>query len=77
MTRTFTLDDLIRYIYGETSTKENELIEVLLATDADFQEKHRQMLDVVKELKLAERRPSEDVIQKILNFSKEYNLHSV
>ena len=77
MTRTFTLDDLIRYIYGETSTKENELIEVLLATDADFQEKHRQMLDVVKELKLAERRPSEDVIQKILNFSKEYNLHAV
>jgi hypothetical protein len=77
MTKTFTQDDLLRYLYGETSQNENKVLEILIATDADFQEKYQQLKDVVRDLNNTTQTPSNQTIQKILDFSKEYNLHSV
>ncbi|MDX2305367.1 MAG: hypothetical protein NW226_21330 [Microscillaceae bacterium] len=77
MTRTFTQDDLIRYIYGETSDQENQMIKTLLATDTDFQDKYQYFLEVVSEMDSLSEAPSERVIQRIIDSSRRSNLHSV
>ncbi len=77
MTRTFTQDDLLKYIYGETNSRENELIEAILATDNDFQEIYRQLLETIKDIDQIRVDPSDRVIQNIINFAKEINLGSV
>ncbi|NJO01132.1 MAG: hypothetical protein HC880_05005 [Bacteroidia bacterium] len=77
MTRTFTLHDLIRYLYNETSAEENQVIAVLIATDAEFQEKYQEFAEMKHKINLLAKNPSDRVIQKILDFSREYDLHSV
>lgn len=74
MTKKFTQDDIIRYIYGETSRNENKLVEVLLATDWEFREAYQQLLKLKNDLDLIAKTPSERVISNILKFSKTYRL---
>lgn len=76
MTKVFTQDDLIRYIYGETSNNENEKIESLLCSDDKFQELYTQLQAIRKGIDHIQNRPSETVIQRILDYSKTYNLYS-
>lgn len=77
MTKIFTQDDLLKYIYGETSNEDREMIEILIHTNIDFQEKYEQLLDVKNDIDLLAKAPSNGVVERILSFSREYNLHSV
>lgn len=77
MIKTFTPLDLVRYLYEETSREEDQLIEILLATDADFEENFEELLDMKDEIETFVESPSDNVIQNILNYSKEYHYHSV
>lgn len=77
MTKTFTQNDLIRYIYNETTENEKKEIEQELLLNNKLFEEYKDLAEVSMELDRFEMSPSENVIIKILNFSKTINLHSV
>ena len=77
MTKTFTRNDLIRYIYNETTENEKKEIEQELLLNNKLFEEYKDLAEVSMELDRFEMSPSENVINKILNFSKTLNLHSV
>jgi hypothetical protein len=77
MTKTFTRNDLIRYIYHETTEREQEEIKQELLVNNKLFEEYKDLAEVSMELDSFELRPSEKVVNKILNFSKSINLHSV
>ena len=76
MTKTFTRNDLIRYIYQETTEREKQEIEQELLLDNKLFEEYKNLAEVSMELDRVDLSPSEKSIKKILNFSKSINLHS-
>ena len=76
MTKTFTRNDLIRYIYQETTESEKKEIEQELLLDNKLFEEYKNLAEVSMELDRVDLSPSEKTIKKILNFSKSINLHS-
>jgi hypothetical protein len=76
MTKTFTRNDLIRYIYQETTEREKQEIEQELLLDNKLFEEYKNLAEVSMELDRVDLSPSEKTIKKILNFSKSINLHS-
>jgi len=76
MTKTFTRNDLIRYIYQETTEREKKEIEQELLLDNRLFEEYKNLAEVSMELDRIDLSPSEKTINKILNFSKTINLHS-
>ena len=76
MTKTFTRNDLIRYIYQETTESEKNEIEQELLLDNKLFEEYKNLAEVSMELDRVDLSPSEKSIKKILNFSKSINLHS-
>jgi hypothetical protein len=76
MTKTFTRNDLIRYIYQETTESEKQEIEQELLLDNKLFEEYKNLAEVSMELDRIELSPSQKTINKILNFSKTINLHS-
>jgi hypothetical protein len=77
MTKTFTRNDLIRYIYHETTEVEKKEIEQELLFNNKLFEKYKDLVEVSMELDTLELSPSEKAVNKILSFSKSLNLHSV
>ena len=76
MTKTFTRNDLIRYIYQETTESEKKEIEQELLLDNRLFEEYKNLAEVSMELDRIDLSPSQKTINKILNFSKTINLHS-
>ncbi|TRX58400.1 hypothetical protein FNH22_13710 [Fulvivirga sp. M361] len=76
MTKTFTQDDVIRYLYQETAEKESNEIEKAMLCDARLQEMYKEFALIKKDLSRALKQPSERVINSILNYSKSLNLPS-
>lgn len=77
MTKTFTQDDLIRYIYQDNNEQEQSELEEALLIDNDLFEAYREIAEITEELNRIDLCPSEETINKILNYSKSLNLHSV
>jgi hypothetical protein len=77
MTKKFTPDDLLRYMYGETTSAESETIELLINTDEQYRQTYQQWLEVSNDICEISKIPSENSIDKILKFSRAYDLHSV
>ncbi len=77
MTKTFTQDELIRYIYHETSDQENKEIENALICDDVILEMYKKLKNTIKQLDKIEKSPSGQIIDKILDYSKSVNLNSV
>lgn len=77
MIKTFTQNDLIKYIYHETTDKEKKDIEEALLFDNELFEAYRNIAEITQELDRIEYTPSDKVINKILNYSKSTNSHSV
>lgn len=77
MTKTFTQNDLIRYIYHETTEQERIDIEENLLIDPEFFDEYKKLAEISMELDRIDESPSEKTIKKILNYSKSLNLHSV
>jgi len=76
MTITFTQDDVIRYIYDETSDEENVEIQKALICDAHLQEMYKELSAVKNRLDHSLKQPSDSVIKKIMNYSKSLNLQT-
>ena len=76
MIKTFTQDDLVRYIYQETTAEENAEIELTMLFDEELADEFAELESVVKSVDRAEKEPSNRVVDAILSYSKSYHLHS-
>ncbi|WP_128546302.1 hypothetical protein [Larkinella soli] len=72
MIQTFTNDDVIRYVYEETSSEENLLIEDALMAEPELMTFYLDVLEVKCLMNKIERQPSDRSVQYILNFSRNY-----
>ncbi|GAB5522658.1 MAG: hypothetical protein Roseis2KO_05300 [Roseivirga sp.] len=77
MIKTFTQDDLVRYIYQETTPEESIEIETALIFDEQLAEAYNDLNGTVESLKAVKLKPSENTVDKILSYSKSYDLHAL
>ena len=71
MIKTFTQDDVIRYVYEETSPEENLLIEDALMSEPDLMTFFLEALELRALMNRIERQPRRNTVQSILNYSKQ------
>ena len=77
MTKTFTQDDLIRYIYQQTTTEETTQMEAALTFDEHLSACCHELSKIAELLRRVSFKPSENCIDKILSYSKSYDLHAL
>ncbi|MCH7397689.1 hypothetical protein MM236_06800 [Belliella sp. DSM 107340] len=77
MTKQFTPNDLVRYIYQEMSEEENELLVQALHQDESMMEEYLQMLSTIEKLDQIILHPSEKVVKAILKKAKSTGLERV
>ena len=74
MIKTFTKNDLIRFVYDEVSSEERSQMEFLLIHDSSFQKLYKSLKKVKSRIKKSALEPSDNVINRILNYSKSLSL---
>lgn len=72
MIKTFTQDDVIRYVYEETSQEENLLIEDALMTEGNMMTFFLEALKMRALLNKIERKPRQSTVDSILQYSRNY-----
>lgn len=74
MAQTFTLvqNEIIRYVYDETSKTENQLIEKLIVSDSEHLDFYLDCLSIKSKLNEIAYEPEEETVEKILEFSRNY-----
>lgn len=77
MIKTFTQDDVVRYIYEETSEEENAEIISAMLFDNELADTYASFSEIISSLDLATKEPSNKTIDAITSYSKSYHLHSV
>lgn len=77
MTKTFTENDLIRFLYDELNADDALELKQALMTNTDLQNKLNDLRLVVKELDTLQLSPSKTTLDNILGFSKGYLKESV
>ena len=70
MTKTFTQNDLIRYLYHETSETETKEINKSLICDSGLQEQFKELLATKSQLDSARLQPSQDTVRNILDYAR-------
>jgi hypothetical protein len=71
-TCTSTQNEIIRYIYNETSSSENVIIESSLIYDNDLLDFYLDCLELKEEMNQINLSPKTSTVQNILNFSKSF-----
>ena len=74
MIKTFTRNDVIRFVYDEVSPEERFQMEGLLHVDAEFLKLYKRYSKTKDLIKKSALEPSENVINRILNYSKTLTL---
>ncbi|WP_194973568.1 hypothetical protein [Aquiflexum lacus] len=77
MTKSFTPNDLIRYIYQEMSEGENELFVQALRGNETLMQDYLEMLSTIGQLDQLILQPSEKVVKAILKRAKSTGLEKV
>jgi len=77
MTKTITRDDVLRYIFRETSKEENLAIENELLQNASLMDYYKQSVESIHEVKQLELEPSEKAVSKILKYSESMKAISI
>jgi len=70
MIQTFTQDDLIRYLYHETTEKENREIDKALISDHELQKQYKELVAMKNQLDAVRVEPTEKCISNILNYAR-------
>jgi len=65
----FTPEDMIRYLYNETSAEETAAISLALETDWSLREKFEILKDSIKSLDKIHRSPRPKAIESILRYA--------
>jgi hypothetical protein len=66
MIKTFTQDDLIRFLYHETTEEETREINKALLSDFELRQAYRDLCETKSALDRAQLEPSEETVMKIL-----------
>lgn len=66
---TFNQEDLIRYLYGETSEKKADLIREALKKDWKLRQSYEQLASMQQPLDELKTTPSDKVIERILEYA--------
>ena len=77
MTKTITRDDVLRYIYKETSTEEAVIIEKQLLLNAVLMEYYNQIKDTIRKINELQIEPSINSQQKIIDYSGSFKFESI
>ncbi len=74
MTQTFTStqNDVVRYLYNETSNQENTLVEEALLFDKDLLDFYLDCADLKSGMDKIQLSPSDSAIERILSYSRNY-----
>lgn len=72
MIQTFTPDDVIRYVYEETTDDENLLIEDALMGDQELLDFYLDTIELKSLMTKISRKPSERTVANILAYSQNY-----
>ena len=75
MIKTFTQNDLIRFLYHETSEEETKEINKALLCDSELQTQYKELSATRKELDAARLEPSAEVVDNILNYARGLQEH--
>lgn len=70
MTKTFTPNDVLRYLYKETSELESQTLEREMLIHTDLIDQYVRLADTKEELDHVRLSPSENTIQAILEYSR-------
>ncbi|WP_089681565.1 anti-sigma factor family protein [Catalinimonas alkaloidigena] len=77
MTQTFTHDDILRYLYGETNAQESQLIESALASDEALYQFYRQNKELIGQLHNITLEPPQRVVDNIMKYARRRTYHPV
>ena len=77
MTKTITRDDVLRYIFNETSEEENLAIEKQLIVNSGLMEFYKRAADTVNNIQDLQLEPSEKSMNRIMNFSSSLRFESI
>lgn len=77
MTKTFTENDLVRFLYDELNKEKKQALERALLTDLDLQSELENLRSTINDLDQVTYSPSQRSVNKILDFSKGYHKQSV
>lgn len=72
MTKTFTQDDVVRYVYEETSAEENLIIEDALMAETSMMTFFLETVEMRAMLNLIERKPRRSTVDSILSYSRNF-----
>ena len=70
MTKTFTPNDVLRYLYKETSSIENSELEQALIVRGELLDQYAQLTSIKEQLDKVRITPSDRSIQAILEYSR-------
>ena len=73
MTKTFTQDDVVRYVYEETSPEENLLIEDAMMSEPELMTFFLEALELRALMNKIERQPRVSTVQAILAYSQNHS----
>jgi hypothetical protein len=73
MTKTFTYDDVVRYLYAETTENENELIVEAMALDDNLMNFYLDTLEIQTQMNKISKTPSDKTIAEVFTYSKQYS----
>ncbi|KAA6441740.1 hypothetical protein FEM33_00255 [Dyadobacter flavalbus] len=74
MTKTFTYDDVVRYLYAETTENENDLIVEALALDDDLMSFYIDSLEIQNQMNRIVRTPSDTAVSEVIRYSQQFSL---
>ena len=77
MTKTITRDDVLRYVFNETSEEENLAIEKQLIVNSGLMDFYRKSNDTVKKIQNMQLEPSENSTSIILDYSESLKFESI
>ena len=70
MIKTFTQNDLTRYLYHETTEKEEQEINKALLADSELRVMYQSMLSLKREMDKAQLEPSPSAVLNILSYAR-------
>ena len=73
MIKTFTQDDVVRYVYEETSPEENLLIEDAMMSEPELMTFFLEALELRALMNKIERQPRVSTVQAILSYSQNHS----
>ncbi len=77
MTKTITRDDVLRYVFDETSLEENLAIQKQLIVNSSLMNFYREVNDAAKKVKEIQLEPSESSMNRILEYSDLLRFESI